>query len=223
MIVFAADRRISRGTANAGTRPKIFRLPHHNAAIGYFGLAEIDTGTSVQPMAEWLQDLFPTFQVTDPLSVVADRIVRALNAAIPLEVRVSEAVGLHLAGFERGERAQFWYIRNLDDTGQSVRPDIEAREDYRRRDSHTLPHGAAAVYRNGDTRAHVAAWESIDASLGSLLGTPSFRALKSPDDYVDWVRFKMETFARFYERFATESIIGLPIDCFAFAERANDA
>jgi hypothetical protein len=83
-----------------------------------------------------------------------------------------------------------------------------------------LPQGATQIYRNGDIRAHVAAWTQIDASLGALLGTPSFRTLNSVEDYVKWVKFKMESIASFYEHFATESIIGPPIDAFAITYAA---
>ena len=54
LIVFAADGRISRGGNYDDSRKKIFRVPGLNAGIGYFGLAEIPKGNTVNPMAEWL-------------------------------------------------------------------------------------------------------------------------------------------------------------------------
>ena len=39
-----------------------------------------------------------------------------------------------------------------------------------------------------------------------------FKQLKTPEEYVRWVKFKMEIIAQFYEEFCARSIIGLPID-----------
>jgi len=42
-------------------------------------------------------------------------------------------------------------------------------------------------------------------------------------DYVDWVQFKLEMVADFYERYCSESIIGRPIDSFAFSPSEYEA
>ena len=55
-IVFAADRRISRGDNYDDTREKIFRIPILNAGIGYFGLAEIPKGNVRRPMSEYITE-----------------------------------------------------------------------------------------------------------------------------------------------------------------------
>lgn len=218
MVVFAADRRITRGTSPAGERPKVFHYPQHRLGVGYFGLAEVVGQTSVQPMSEWLQDFFYSVCLGQSAGSIALQLNEALNVAVPATVRNAEHSGFHLAGLANDNRAEFWFIRNFDDNGQLFRGPYEAREDFRSRDSLSLPINATAIYRNGDVRAHVAAWTEIDRSLGHLLGQDSFRHLTSTDDYVEWVKFKMETIARFYERWATESIIGLPIDSFAVGQ-----
>lgn len=218
IVVFAADRRISRGKTPAGERQKIFHYPQHRLGVGYFGLAEVPGLTSVQPMAEWLQDFFYAVRTGQSITSIADQLTEALNSAVPSECRSAEHSGMHLAGITGDDRAEFWFIRNFDDNGNLFRGPYEAREDFRCRDALVLPTSATAIYRNGDVRAHVVAWSEIDQSLGHLLGQESFRHLSTTADYVDWVKFKMETIARFYERWSTESIIGLPVDCFAVGQ-----
>ena len=43
VIVFQADRRITRGRVRDSEQPKIFQIPRLSAGIGYFGLAEVPT------------------------------------------------------------------------------------------------------------------------------------------------------------------------------------
>ncbi len=68
------------------------------------------------------------------------------------------------------------------------------------------------VYRNGDIRAHVCAWEAIDKAFGGILSAPDFRMPNTPAEYEEWVRFKMDLIARLYEGFCKRSIIGGPVD-----------
>ncbi len=215
IVVFAADRRITRDKVADGTRPKIFRVPHCMVGIGYFGLAEVGPAETPIPMSVWLEDLF--FRIppsTDPRTV-AELLCERLNVDIPLEWRRSDPSGFHVAGLDSDGCAEFWFVRNLDDSGALAHSEYKCREDFKSRDKTALPDNAVQIYRNGDIRAHIAAWEQIDDSFGSLLGQESFRALVTTDDYLDWVKFKMELVARFYDRFAVESIIGDPIDAFA--------
>lgn len=217
VVVFAADRRISRDGADAGARKKVFRIPGRKAGIGYFGLAEIETGASLQPMSEWVQDFFYSIDPSDDLAAIADRLATALNATVPRFYAESEVAGFHLAGLRPDGSAEFWFIRNIDDAGRLRLRRFEAREDLQGRDRPASPTGVSVIYRNGDTRAHVAAWRALDQSLGALLGTTDFRPVITTRDYEDWVTFKMETLAAFYEVFATESIIGRPVDCFVIS------
>jgi hypothetical protein len=220
VVIFAADRRITRGTLPDGNRKKIFRIPNRQAGIGYFGLAEIPLGSSIQPMSEWIQDFFFQLKPSDDLESIAQRLAAELNTAVPKSLRDAETSGFHLAGLAADGRAEFWFVRNIDDNFKLTQSDYQIREEFKSRDALALPQGALCGYRNGDIRAHVVAWEKIDESFGSLLGTPSFRPLTTIGDYVDWVKFKMELVAAFYEHFAMESIIGSPVDAFAFPDAA---
>jgi hypothetical protein len=71
------------------------------------------------------------------------------------------------------------------------------------------------VYRNGDIRAHVLAWQPIDQAFIGLLQQPDFNSPVTRADYVRWVKFKMGVIADVYQRFCRVSIIGRPVDAFS--------
>lgn len=214
VIVFAADRRISRGTVRDSEQPKVFSIPRLHAGIGYFGLAEVPSRTGSEPMAIWLQD-FVAGSTANTLAGLAQDLVGALNAVVPAGCRQSLVSGFHLCGFVAPARPEFWYVRNCDDTAaQNPTGTYAAREDFQSRDAPCLAPGHGMIYRNGDIRAHVLAWEKIDEAFGALFSAPDFRVPSTPDEYAGWVEFKMGVIAQFYERFCRVSIIGRPIDAF---------
>jgi hypothetical protein len=214
VIVFAADRRITRGSVRDSEQPKIFSIPRLHAGIGYFGLAEVPSGTGSEPMALWLQR-FVAESTANTLGDLAHDFAGGLNAVIPARWRQSVASGFHLCGFTAAARPEFWYVRNCDDTAaQNPTGTYAAREDFQGRDASRLAPEEGMIYRNGDIRPHVLAWEKIDQAFGSLLAAPDFNLPRAPIEYTRWVEFKMDLIAQFYERFCRVSIIGRPVDAF---------
>jgi hypothetical protein len=217
IIVFAADRRISlKGKPHASQR-KIFRVGTRQAAVGYFGLAGIPEGSSCRPMADWVESFARNTPPAETLEQAATRLADELNRAVPARLQKSEPSGFHLAGFNSATQPEFWFVRNVDDTGQPTLGRYEATEDFQGRDVGKVAAGQYLAYRNGDTRAHVAIWKAIDDGFGGLLRVQDFRALGRVADYRDWVAFKMDLIARFYKKYCTTSIIGAPIDAMAFS------
>jgi hypothetical protein len=217
IVVFAADRRISRGDVPSSDQQKIFRMPHLAAGIGFFGLAEVPDNVGMRTMSDWVQDFLYTIRAHDELSTIAARLADGLNRIVPADWHATERSGFHMAGFNAAGRPEFWFVRNVDDDGEPTLGRYEPREDFQGRDHVHLSPAAVQVYRNGDIRAHVTAWEKIDEAYGSLLGAPDFMPIATPLDYCNWVRFKMSSIVDFYERFCVRSIIGRPIDAFAFS------
>jgi hypothetical protein len=216
-ILFAADRRISRAGRKDVNKKKVFRIPRLNAGIGYFGLAEVPTLTRHEAMADWLARFNRTVRAGETLDAFSARLAAALNAAVPIPIRQVAISGFHIAGFTASGQIEFWYVRNVDDDRQTIFPNGEyrPREDFQREHLRELPVNGYQIYRNGDIRAHVLAWEEFDRSLGTLREAPDFTPPVTPENYASWLKFKMETVARFYERFCTTSIIGRPVDAFA--------
>jgi hypothetical protein len=225
LIVFAADRRISSIHGKAlGAEKKVFPIIGTPAGIGYFGLAEIPTRRGKLPMSRWLPTFLRSATATD-LASLAEQLALALNAVVPRSCRRRVASGFHLAGFNRTCRPEFWYVRNIADDRHTLLKEYRVREDFQAEHACQLKAGQYQIYRNGDIRAHVVAWEAIDSSFGKLLHLPDFKAPRTPEEYVEWVRFKLRTIARFYKAFCRTSIIGEPIDAFAITptEQARGA
>ncbi len=210
LIVFAADRRISLGRRYFDNRKKIFTLPWLNAGIGYFGLAVVGK----QSMQEWLQAFLAGATDCQTMAELAGRLADSLNRVIPPARQRVDRSGFHIAGYNRAGQPEFWYVRNVDDNGELTLGRYEVREDFQRRDAGTLRPNQAGTYRNGDLRAHEAAWRNIDDSFGLLLNTPGFRQRRTATDYVDWVKFKMELICYFYKIYYQGSIIARPVDAF---------
>src|SRR5206468_36907 len=110
VIVFSADRRITRGGVRDSEQPKIFQISQLSAGIGYFGLAEVPTTVGTEPMSVWLQRFLSTRTPTT-LGVLARDLADALNAAVPQVLRQNEVSGFHLCGFAAACRPEFWYVR----------------------------------------------------------------------------------------------------------------
>lgn len=215
LIVFAADRRISMKGRALGARKKVFELPWLNAGMGYFGLAEVSPGRS---MEDWLKGFISRSVDRHNLKDFAKALTDSLNTTVRVQWRRTEPSGFHIAGFVSG-KPEFWFVRNVDDQGKLTSRGYEYREDFQRRDAKKLKPGEVAIYRNGDLRAHVAVWAVLDTSLGALLRQPGFKQIRKPSDYVNWVVFKMEVIAYFYKTFHKKSVIGRPIDAFAITPK----
>src|SRR6266542_3109068 len=98
-IIFAADRRISINGRYHGLRKKIFALPRLNAAIGYFGLAEVNGAA----MADWLGSHVRQDNSAS-LADFAKAIATRLNTEVPVSHRRSVPSGFHIAGFGHDRR-----------------------------------------------------------------------------------------------------------------------
>lgn len=214
VIVFAADRRITRGSVRDSEQPKVFSIPRLHAGIGYFGLAEVPSGAGSEPIAMWLQR-FVAESTATTLGGLAHDLAGTLNTVVPARWRQSVVSGFHLCGFAAAARPEFWYVRNCDDTvAQNPTGTYADREDFQGRDAPRLAPGQGMIYRNGDIRPRVLAWEKIDEAFGALLAAPDFGVPHTPNEYAKWVEFKMDVIAQFYERFCQVSIIGGPVDAF---------
>src|SRR5262245_47668109 len=120
VVVFAADRCISLGGQRYDTREKIFRVPGVAAGIGYFGLAEVPSGTGKRPMSEWLAEFLRSRRSADNLADLASELATALNATVPEAWRHRDVSGFHISGFDRRAGTVFWYVRNVEDDGRTL-------------------------------------------------------------------------------------------------------
>src|SRR5208337_1995133 len=125
----------------------------------------------------------------------------------------------------------FWYIRNVGDDRITITGSYQHREDFINRDARALGYDGhnpysikpffGQIYRNGDIRAHAAAWETIDKGFVDLLKEPQFKKVDTILDYEKWVAFKMKVIAYFYKKYCKISIIGTRIDKFSIVPKTN--
>jgi hypothetical protein len=221
-VLFAADRRITPlGNDPPKHYKKLVDIPYLNAALGFFGLAEFRQGGTLFRMVDHLRDFVRKEHAAPNLSAFAAKLAASLNAFIPSSLRASERSGIHLAGITSGALPEFWFVRNVDESGSPTLGQYEADEQFLARDARadgfdgqnpqTLPLGGR-LYRNGDILAHVAAWEAFDDTLGTLLSSPLFSGIHSPEDYANWISFKMEVLVHFHKRFEKSLLVGGAID-----------
>lgn len=166
------------------------------------------------PMSDWLTDHLRRETRTANLKEFAECLADRLNAEVPQAHQARFQSGFHIAGFGASGRVEFWFVRNVEDDRVTCTGRYDAREDFQRRDAAALVPGAFQTYRNGDLLPHVLLWETLDNSLAPLLNRPDFRRVRTPEDYQQWVVFKMEVIAHVYKRFSIRPLIGRPIDAF---------
>jgi hypothetical protein len=172
-------------------------------------------------MADFLREFVRKEHAVKSLTEFASRLSESLNSFVPASLLCSERSGIHLAGIVSRGLPEFWFIRNVDDSENPSLGKYVPREDFLSRDARaqgfdgedpkTLPPNGR-LYRNGDIVSHVAVWEVLDNTLGTLLSVPQFRGIRTPEEYAKWIRFKMEVLIHFHRRFETELLVGGQID-----------
>ncbi len=213
VIIFAADRRISSQGRYHGIKKKLFAVPSLRAGLGFFGLAEFSSGNRKIEMSEWLKSyIVKRSRNPGTLEELAHALAGELNSLVPRHLREKYISGFHLAGISRDGMPEFWFIRNVEDDRTTLTGTYSAREDFITRDAPKLITGDFAIYRNGDIRGHVAAWELFDQAFVMLLNQQDFHRLKTSNDYANWLKFKMEVLSYFYKKYSRNSVIGRPID-----------
>jgi hypothetical protein len=230
VLVFAADRRLTYPDGSyAGTRQKLFRIPYLEGGISYFGLAEVYPGGRKQLLSDWLKNFITRHSTTKSLKDFGFQLRDELHAVIPAVVLEKNASGFHICGYNPDGLPEFWFLRNIGTMQGFQYADLQSRyteptADFLDRDAKLMGwdgtnnssiKNQSFVYRNGDFRSHVVAFERLDQMLTDMLSFPDFERPKRPED---WVRFKFEFVTYFYKRFSTRQIIGKPIDAFSLTK-----
>lgn len=223
-IIFAADRRISKSFRYFGLNKKIFQIPNLNAGIGFFGLAEIPDRSNTIYMGDWLMNFIRRNSHITVIHDFAHTLSDNLNTNVPNNIKNTYISGFHIAGYNSNGIPEFWFVRNVRDDRVTVTGIYEPREDFLRGHAQNVGYngsnpnsaitGRSFIYRNGDIRSHVDAWNNLDNAFKNLLQHTDFKTLKNITDYENWIRFKFEIISYFYKKYCNQSIIGRPIDTF---------
>jgi hypothetical protein len=227
-IVAAADRRLSNKNGSyGGTRKKLFPIPYLKGAISYFGLAVlIFPDKSELFISDWLTAFIRKNAQCDDLASFSSNLRDELSRIVPGRILKQRPSGFHICGYNINGIPDFWYFSNIGRMQGYQYTDLMV--EYGAPSSHFLDRDAKQygwngsdmssvsnnirIYRNGDLRAHVVAWEILDAILENLAKFPDFKKPTTLQRYGEYVKFKFEIIAYFYKNWARKQIIGRPID-----------
>lgn len=228
MLVAAADRRISKPDGSyEATRRKLFPIPYLSSTISYFGLASVYPRGRMQYLSDWLPNFINTQSQVPDLETFAQNLRDALHRVIPQSTLQEHSSGFHIAGYNSQGLPEFWHLSNIGDIRAFQYVDFKPRygppsPDFLGRDAQknfewdgsdpSSAHNGVQTYRNGDFRAHVAAWEALDDIFKKLVQFPDFKTPSDPNEYGQWIKFKFEFIAYLYKKWAKKEIIGPPID-----------
>lgn len=196
ILVCAADRRISKGSDLSfdSCRRKLFSIPHLNAYISYFGLAQVFPHGRSQYLSDWLPAFILKNVAVKNLHDFCFRLRQELNKVVPAHILRANASGFHVCGYNSDGFPEFWYLSNIGGMDQFRYTNLQTRyadptPDFLERDARKLGwdgknpgsvRNVTWIYRNGDIRAHVAAWEKLDQMFVELLGFQDFKKTENP-------------------------------------------
>lgn len=233
VLVFAADRRITKPDGSYETRQKLFEIPYLRGGISYFGLAILLRGGKKEYMSDWLRMFIMHHSGLRTLRDFAFELRDYLHVVIPADVLSRNPSGFHICGYNSQGFPEFWYLSNIggmqDFAYTNLKPRYDdPREDFLNRDAKVLGwdgtnpgsvENKGWVYRNGDVRGHVVAFQSLDEVLLNMVTFPDFKKPHNAEDLANWVRFKLTFVARFYKEYGKKQIIGTPIDAFSLTNK----
>jgi hypothetical protein len=228
VLVFAADRRITKPDGSYTTKKKLFRIPYMKAAVSYFGVAEVRPRDRLQHLSDWLSGFINTHSGTRNLKDFAFQLREELNKVVPPQVLRKYASGFHICGYNSSGLPDLWFLTNI---GHDLLPQYaQPTSDFLERDAKGLGwdgadlcsiRNAGWIYRNGDFRAHVIAWDRLGKILKKMLSFPDFKQPRTMKDYEAHVKFKLEVIAHMYRNFARRQTIGGPIDVFSLSKNLH--
>ena len=237
LMIAAADRRISNlnGTYHS-TRKKLFKINYLNGAVSYFGLASVYSGRKIVFLSDWLPDFIRRTADATDLRSFATRLRNELSRIMPKDILCKHPSGFHICGYQENGLPDFWFLSNIGSMkgfnytcqdnyavplSQFLQKDAKANFGWDGSNLGSAKSNIVQIYRNGDFRMHVAAWEKLNSIFNELQNFPDFNRPQNPEQYGDYVKFKFEVIAYFYKKWAKRKIIARPIDVFVLLPRKN--
>lgn len=227
LMIAAADRRITKDGRYYATCQKIFKIDYLNGAISYFGIASCTTGGKQTLLSDWLPNFIRRNSDSNNLQVFVSRLKKEIERIIPKEKLNKYPSGFHICAYQKDGLPDFWFLSNIgpmngfkytcydhynEPESQFLKKDAIKNFEWDGKNLKSVKSGVIQIYRNGDFRMHVAAWEKLDSIFKMVQNFPDFNSPKSPEEYRDYVKFKFEVIAYFYKKWAKKEIIARPID-----------
>jgi hypothetical protein len=229
-ILFAADRRVSLpGQSPPKFMKKIMEIPYLNAGIGYYGLAEVQSGVY---LSSWLPNFINNSTEARTLDEFATKLRAELNRAVNKTWLMKQPSGFHICGYNTRGFPELWHVCNHGMEGNSYKdfaPEYGLSEDFLRRDAvaqgfdGTNPfvrRPFVQYYINGDVRPFHSAWDRLAGFSEEMFSYTDFKSPRRADEYIEVIKWKFKVIASFYQRFAKQPVIGGPTDAFVLVPQA---
>lgn len=223
-ILFAADQRITMpGNLPPRSMKKVFPIPHLNAGIGYFGLAQVNERVF---LSGWLPNVINQSTQITSLGEFARTLCERLNQSVNKTWLGTQPSGFHISGYNSKGLPELWHISNCGMEGfiyNNMVPEYHVTEDFLRVNAVSLgfdgtnpviPQPFVQYYVNGDVRPFHLVWRRLDEFAEGIFQFEDFRRPTSYPEYIAFAKWKMEVIASFYRSFANRRIISKPIDAF---------
>lgn len=233
MIVAAADRRLTRPKAKTRkgkhlTRKKLFEIHHLEGTVSSFGCSVVVNKGQYELLSSWLPNFIKNQYSCPDLGTFAQNLCGTLNQIMPKSELKSTATGFHICGYNNQDIPEFWHFSNCNLGKHFNYVNIKPRfknpsPDFLGRDARSLGWDGKNVssitvkniiqtYRNGDFRAHEAAWKKLDEVFNILFQFSDFNKPKTKDEFKKFIRFKLKFIGSIYQNWAKNKIVGAPFD-----------
>lgn len=231
VILFAADRRVSLpGKSPPRFMKKIARIPYLNAGIGYYGLAEVQSGVY---LSSWLPNFINNSAEAKTLGEFANKLRAELNWVVNKAWLKKQPSGFHLCGYNIHGFPELWHICNHGMEGNNYKDFVSEyglSEDFLRRDAAALGFDGTnplvrqsfvQCYINGDVRPFHSVWSRLNEFSAEMFTYADFKSPRQADEFIEFTKWKFKVIASFYKCFAKRPVIGGPIDAFVLRPQAQ--
>lgn len=236
-IVSSADRRLTyRKVANPKekyiSRKKLFKIDYLNSTVSFWGATMLknEKGDN-ELLSDWLPKFIRNRHYHTALLDFAFDLKTELNRRMLKPDLKKEPSGFHFSGLRNDFVPEFIHFSNCgfdEKTGNYGNILSEYRDpsqDFLERDAFEFgwdginpssfrPSSNIRLYRNGDIKAHSAAWNKMDEVFNLIFSYKDFNRpnLKLDTDILKLTRQKLTFISSIYNSWAKTKIVGAPWD-----------
>jgi len=246
IIVSLADNRLTyRNEKDRKKRyksgKKLFKIEYLNATVSFFGsLQIINEKNNCELLCDWMPKFIQNRHAHTKLIDFGNDLRNELNKRSIKDHLRMDPSGVHLCGYRQDGVPEFMHFSNC-----SIRPDgfydnildsyKDIEEDFLGRDAiefgwdGTNPESIIAenrmrLYRNGDVRAHSAAWEKLDEVFQIVFTFNDFKRpySSSNEDIRKLIKQKLTFISALYNAWSTTKMVGAPWDIIILRPKKED-
>lgn len=237
IIVSSADTRLTYRTIKDKKKrfksgKKLFKIEYLNATVSFWGSLQIvNEKSQFELLCDWMPKFIRSRHSHTRLIDFGNDLRDELNKRAIKEHLKLEPSGVHLCGYRNDGVPEFMHFSNCtirtDGFYDNILGSYKAIEhDFLGRDAGKFygwdgndpksitAQGKVQLYRNGDVRAHSAAWEKLDEVFQIIFTFNDFKKpyASSDNDILKLTRQKLTFISTIYNTWSTEKMVGAPWD-----------